>query len=173
MAGHIGWPTGSDPVTCNYLIDGASVLGSQCGVDPSYTLDVAAGQHTFQMEVCDRFGACVRTELLTRDVAAPAQPPQSISGVAETTGGVANTWTNYTNAGGTPGPQISANTTVEIACRVEGFRVADGNTWWYRIAQAPWSNQFYVSADVFYNVPGMTSGSLHGTPFVDEAVPLC
>lgn len=66
-----------------------------------------------------------------------------------------------------PGSQI-----VQVSCRLEGFRVQDGNTWWYRIAQSPWNNQFYVTADVFYN-NGQTSGSLAGTPFVDEAVPLC
>jgi hypothetical protein len=32
-----------------------------------------------------------------------------------------------------------------------GFKVADGNTWWSRIASAPWDNNFYVSADAFYN----------------------
>jgi hypothetical protein len=90
----------------------------------------------------------------------------------ETTGGAANTWTNYLNAGGFQGPTIPAFTTVQIACKVTGFRVADGNTWWYRIAQAPWSNQYYVSADAFYN-NGQTSGSLIGTPFVDPVVPTC
>jgi hypothetical protein len=53
-----------------------------------------------------------------------------------------------------------------------GFRVADGNTWWYRIASGPWNGAFYVSADAFYN-NGQTSGSLIGTPFVDPAVPDC
>jgi hypothetical protein len=91
---------------------------------------------------------------------------------SETTGGVAHTWTNHTNAGGTQGPSIGSNQTVQIACKLQGFRVADGNTWWYRIAQAPWNNQFYVSADAFYN-NGATSGSLRGTPFVDPAVGDC
>jgi hypothetical protein len=99
-----------------------------------------------------------------------APPPQTFT---ETTGGLANTWTNYTNAGGTAGPQIGAHVTVQVACRVQGFRVADGNTWWYRIASAPWNGQYYASADIFYNIPGMTSGSLSGTPFVDESVTLC
>jgi hypothetical protein len=90
----------------------------------------------------------------------------------ETTGGVTHTWTNYTNAGGTEGPTIPSNQTVMVACKVQGFRVADGNTWWYRIASSPWNNVFYASADAFYN-NGQTSGSLHGTPFVDPAVPLC
>jgi hypothetical protein len=90
----------------------------------------------------------------------------------ETTGGVANTWTNYTSAGGAAGPQIGSHATVDIACKLPGFRVADGNTWWYRIASAPWNSSYYVSADAFYN-DGATSGSLIGTPFVDAAVPDC
>lgn len=91
---------------------------------------------------------------------------------AETTGGVTHTWSNYTNAGGTEGPSIPSNATVQIACRLAGFRVADGNTWWYRIASAPWSGVYYASADAFFN-NGQTSGTLKGTPFVDEAVPNC
>jgi surface antigen len=90
----------------------------------------------------------------------------------ETTGGHANAWSNPANAGGTEGPSIAANTTVQIACRLTGFQVADGNTWWYRIASAPWNGSFYVSADAFYN-NGQTVGSLLGTPFVDPNVPLC
>ena len=87
-------------------------------------------------------------------------------------GGVAHTWTNYASAGGNEGPSIASNQTVQIACKVTGFKVADGNTWWYRIASSPWNNAFYVSADAFYN-DGATSGSLSGTPFVDPAVPSC
>ena len=99
-------------------------------------------------------------------------PPDTTVTFPETTGGAANTWTNYTNAGGTQGPTIASNQTVQIACKIQGFQVADGNTWWYRIAQSPWSNSFYVSADAFYN-NGATSGSLHGTPFVDPNVTNC
>lgn len=94
------------------------------------------------------------------------------TGTPETAGGVAHTWTNYTNAGGTQGPSIAANQTVQIACKLTGFRVADGNTWWYKIASSPWNGQYYVSADAFYN-NGATSGSLIGTPFVDPAVANC
>ena len=96
----------------------------------------------------------------------------SSSGTTETAGGVANTWTDYTNAGGTPGPQVANGQSIQIACKLPGFQVADGNTWWYQIASAPWNNGFYVSADAFYN-DGATSGSLFGTPFVDPAVPDC
>jgi len=99
----------------------------------------------------------------------PAPPAPTF---AETTGGVTHTWTNYTNAGGTQGPSIPSNATVQITCKVAGFRVEDGNTWWYRIASSPWSGTFYASADAFYN-NGQTSGSLLGTPFVDLAVANC
>ncbi|MGZ6973528.1 MAG: hypothetical protein ACXVKQ_06305 [Acidimicrobiia bacterium] len=99
-----------------------------------------------------------------------APPPPPTNG--ETTGGLAHTWTNYLNAGGTEGPSIPSNATVQITCALHGFPVADGNTWWYRIGSSPWNNAFYVSADAFYN-NGQTSGPLAGTPFVDPAVPLC
>lgn len=99
-------------------------------------------------------------------------PPQPSPTYTETTGGVAHTWTNYTNAGGYEGPTIPAFASVQISCKLSGFRVADGNTWWYRIGSAPWSDNYYVSADAFYN-NGATSGSLHGTPFVDPNVRDC
>jgi hypothetical protein len=101
----------------------------------------------------------------------PTNPP-AVATYTETTGGEAHTWTNYSNAGGNSGPTIGSNQTVQIACKVTGFRVEDGNTWWYRIASSPWNGAFYVSADAFYN-NGSTSGSLHGTPFVDPAVRDC
>jgi hypothetical protein len=101
-----------------------------------------------------------------------SSPPPAPVTFSETVGGDAHTWTNYSNAGGNQGPTIPAYQTVQIDCKVTGFRVADGDTWWYRIASAPWSNAYYVSADAFYN-NGATSGSLHGTPFVDPAVPNC
>jgi hypothetical protein len=90
----------------------------------------------------------------------------------ETTGGVVHTWTNYTNAGGSEGPEIPSNATVQIACKIPGFAVADGNTWWYRVASSPWNGAYYGSADAFYN-DGATSGDLKGTPFVDPNVPPC
>ena len=103
---------------------------------------------------------------------APVSSSPTPGGIAETAGGVANTWSNYQNAGGTAGPQIGSNQTVQIARWVSGFTVADGNTYWYQVASSPWNGQYYVSADAFYN-DGATSGSLHGTPFVDPAVPAC
>jgi Protein of unknown function (DUF2599) len=102
----------------------------------------------------------------------PPPPPPPPATHAETTGGVTHTWTNYTNAGGTQGPSIASNATVQITCAIQGFRVADGNTWWYKIASSPWNDAYYASADAFYN-NGATSGSLIGTPFVDPSVPTC
>ncbi len=99
----------------------------------------------------------------------PNPPPPTW---AETAGGVTHTWTNYTNAGGTQGPSIASNQTVQVACKIPGFAVADGDTWWYRIASSPWNSVYYASADAFYN-DGATSGSLHGTPFVDPSVANC
>jgi Protein of unknown function (DUF2599) len=100
---------------------------------------------------------------------APSPGPPT---VAETTGGVTHTWTNYTNGGGIEGPTIPGGTTVAIACKLTGLRVQDGNTWWYRIATSPWNGAYYASADAFYN-NGQTSGTLVGTPYVDPAVPDC
>ena len=107
----------------------------------------------------------------------PAVICASAGDYPETAGGLAHTWSNYGNAGGTPGGLIPAYTTVQIACKVAGFKVANGNPWWYQIDEAPWGDredgaQFYVSADAFYN-NGATSGSLRGTPFVDPDVPDC
>ena len=93
-------------------------------------------------------------------------------GTQETVGGVAHTWTKYAKAGGVQGPSLATGQAVIVACKVQGFRVADGDTWWYRIASSPWDGTYYVSADGFYN-NGATSGSLVGTPFVDINVPNC
>lgn len=90
----------------------------------------------------------------------------------ETTGGNARTWTDYSNAGGNPGPVIPSHTTVQITCKVTGLPVQDGDTWWYRIASSPWDNKYYVSADAFYN-NGHPSGSLTNSLFVDNKVPDC
>lgn len=112
------------------------------------------------------------TATLSPSAPAPPTEPAPPPTWTEYAGGPSHTWTNYTNAGGNEGPTIPANQPIQIACKVPGFAVADGNTWWYRIAQAPWSDQYYVSADAFYN-DGASSGSLNGTPFVDPAVANC
>jgi len=102
----------------------------------------------------------------------PSPPPPPPPTYSETTGSVVHTWTNYVDAGGDQGPEIPSNDTVQILCKVTGFEVADGNTWWYLVASSPWNGAYYGSADAFYN-NGETSGSLLGTPFVDPSVPDC
>ena len=103
---------------------------------------------------------------------ASTTPPLSTPTYAETTGSVAHTWTDYADAGGTEGPEIASNATVQITCRATGWTAPDGNNWWYEIASSPWNNTYYVSADVFYN-NGATSGTLENTPFYDPDVPIC
>src|SRR5436305_3458360 len=107
----------------------------------------------------------------------PIRAPVSVESpadetVSETSGGVVNTWSDYLSGEGVPGPSMPSNYSVQVGCAVTGFRVADGNTWWYRIASSPWNDAYYASADAFYN-NGKISGSQIGTPFVDPAVPAC
>jgi hypothetical protein len=101
----------------------------------------------------------------------PVSPPVSTT-YTETVGGPTHTWTNYSNAGGTEGATVPTGQSVQVACVVQGFKVADGNTNWYRIASSPWNSAYYASADAFYN-NGATSGSLNGTPYVDPKVAAC
>lgn len=111
----------------------------------------------------------VSSNTLTVGPSAPP-PPQTFP---ETAGpGGSGTYTNYTNAGGTLGQRVAAYQTIQVTCRLTGFKVQDGNTWWYKVASNPWDNQFYASADNYYN-NGQTSGSLSGTPFYDSKVPVC
>ena len=114
----------------------------------------------------------VDSNTIATDGSTPPPTPPPTTTYAETTGSVVHTWTDYADAGGTEGPEIASNQTVQITCRVTGFAVADGNTWWYEIASSPWNNSYYGSADAFYN-NGQTSGSLHNTPFYDPKVPIC
>jgi hypothetical protein len=90
----------------------------------------------------------------------------------EVSGGVAHTWSNPHLAGGRDGPEIMKGQSVLIACRLRGYKVQDGNVWWYQIASAPWSKRYYATADTFYN-NGRTSGSLRGSAFVDPGVARC
>jgi hypothetical protein len=96
-----------------------------------------------------------------------AGPPR-----VEVSGGLAHTWSDPLTAEGRPGPEIFPREAVRIACRVRGFTVQDGNSWWYLIDSRPWSRRYFVTADTFYN-DGRTRGSLHGSAFVDRAVTAC
>ncbi|HVW79360.1 MAG TPA: amidase domain-containing protein [Mycobacteriales bacterium] len=125
------------------------------------------------MRLRTALAVCAASAMALTTVGAVADLPANASATyTETTGGVTNTWSNYSNAGGSEGQQIPAHATVQVACVVPGFKVADGDTWWYEIASSPWNGAYFASADAFYN-NGATSGSLSGTPFVDPAVPAC
>jgi len=106
----------------------------------------------------------------------PSTPPPTSAPApttyTETTGGATNTWSDYADAGGTSGSTVAAHASISVGCRITGFAVADGNTWWYKIVSSPWNGNYYASADAFYN-NGQTTGSLQGTPFYDPQVPLC
>lgn len=101
-----------------------------------------------------------------------SQPDQPTGTWSETVGGVTNTWSDYTNAGGSPGPRIPKGTTVDVSCRIQGWTAPNGNNWWYRIASPGYDNSYYASADAFYN-NGATTGSLVGTPYFDPEVQVC
>jgi hypothetical protein len=115
---------------------------------------------------------CGASQPPTTTTTSSPTPAPTATGVAETTGGLTHTWTNYTDACGNARQSIPANTTVDVTCRVTGFQVADGDTWWYEIDTAPWDDLYFASADAFYN-NGQTNGSLVDTPLVDAGVPIC
>jgi hypothetical protein len=142
--------------------DGSVPWNWPCVGDP-------AGRYTTQLTDQATGRSTAKVAFTVAD-APPSQAPTNTRD--ETTGSVAQTWTDYSSAGGNQGTSIAKNQTVKIACKVTGFQVQDGDTWWYKIASSPWNSQFYVSADAFYN-NGQTSGSLIGTPQVDSAVPTC
>ena len=179
------WNGSSYPVTWSWSTNGAyngkpltiTVSGPQVYLFPAAesgtvntTYVPSAGDVTFTIRVSNGPSGTSSDDVVRlATVNIPAAPPPP--SYPETTGVVTNTWSNYTNAGGTSGGQIPAFRTVQISCRLTGFAVANGNTNWYRITSSPWTG-FYASADAFYN-NGATSGSLLGTPYVDTNVPLC
>jgi hypothetical protein len=168
-----GFPVGTYSYSCNFGSGGDQSFSLTETSEPQ-TLD--NGHTCFDTESGDTvwimIGSIQSNTITVSKPAPPPPPPPAPSTYAETTGGVTHTWTNYSDAGGTEGTSIPSFDTVQIACKVTGFKVADGNTWWYRIASNPWNDAYYASADAFYN-NGQTSGSLVGTPFVDTRVPNC
>lgn len=152
------------PGTCSATYNAGTSVGLSANPGSSYSFGGWGG-------ACGGTGGCTVTMNGNESVSAGFNynaPPEW----NETVGGVTNTWTNYSNAGGNEGAQIAKYQTVLVSCKVQGFKVADGDTWWYRIFSSPWNNAYYASADAFYN-NGATSGSLSGTPFVDGAVANC
>ncbi len=180
-----GWVTmdltGFNPGSYSYTCDFSS------GGDTSYTLYVPStsyvtdnGKTCYDLQSGDVIWVTigsVTSNQLTVNAQVPLPLPVTVTTGPvptwpETPGSVVHTWTDYADAGGAEGSSIPSEQTVDVSCKVQGFAVADGDTWWYRISSAPWDNQYYGSADAFYN-NGHTGGSLIGTPFVDPNVPDC
>lgn len=172
-----GFPSGLTSYTCDFASGGDQsfpivLSGSPETVDNGHTcFDSIAGD-----QVWVSIGSVTSNRITVGSGAVSSPPVQPPSGgtttYSETAGGVAHTWSDYSNAGGTQGASVSRGQTIQVACRAQGLPVADGNVWWYQIASAPWNGTFWVSADAFYN-DGATSGSLAGTPFFDPSVPVC
>lgn len=78
---------------------------------------------------------------------------------------------NYHNASG-PGPRLASQQWVDVSCKVYDTTIASAlpGGYWYRIASSPWNNQYYATANSFWN------GDPPGGPYThsyDAAVPNC
>jgi hypothetical protein len=82
-----------------------------------------------------------------------------------------NTFTDYHNASG-QGPSIAAGQVVQVSCKVLDGTIKSVNPdgYWYRVASRPWSNHYYVPANVFLNGDPPNGPYSHNTDF---AVPDC
>lgn len=90
----------------------------------------------------------------------------------ETAYSQAKTFADFVNAGYPLGASLSPGQAVQVSCRVRGFKVKDGDTWWYRLASSPWNGHYYATSDVFYNTPDTSGNPINGI-VVDTQVKLC
>ncbi len=165
-----GFTPGSYKYTCNFSTGGNGTFTMTISSNPQ-TID--NGHTCYDTVAGDLVWVTIGSVKSNTIAVAGGGGSGGGSGVTEVAGPAgAPTFTNYTNAGGTIGQRVAAYQSVKVTCRLTGFKVADGNTWWYKVASSPWNNTFYASADDFYN-NGQTSGSLAGTPYYDPNVPLC
>jgi hypothetical protein len=104
----------------------------------------------------------------------PASGATTPSGTTwtETTYAQAKTFADFVNAGDPLGAPLSPGQAVTVSCRVHGFKVKDGDTWWYRLASPPWNGNYYATSDVFYNTPNTSGNPINGI-MVDSTVKLC
>jgi Divergent InlB B-repeat domain len=127
---------------------------------------------------CTGNSGCTIVMAADQQVQATFTPIQNGPPYSESAGSETQTWTDYENGSGTEGPDISQYETVGVTCKVVGLVVDQspsdpaGDPWWYEIASAPWNDEYFASADAFYN-NGASSGSLVGTPLYDPNVPTC
>lgn len=97
----------------------------------------------------------------------PAMPASAATTYQEQEGhhGV-DTFTNHHNASGV-GPRIDPGAWVDVSCKVYDPYIASVNPdgYWYRIASAPWSDQYYSPANTFMNGDPWDGPYTHNTDF--------
>ncbi len=92
--------------------------------------------------------------------------------MGETAFAKSKTFVDFVNAGGPFGASLSPGQVVQVSCRIRGFKVQDGDRWWYRLASPPWNGHYYATSDVFYNTPNTSGNPINGVQ-VDRRVRLC
>jgi len=124
---------------------GLTTQGFACGTTHSayaYVVD-SAGQASNQSNTASATTA-----------ACPQPPPTTYTEYTVNPNG-APTFTNPVNASG-QGPNVPANTLVQVTCKLgfsPGGTIASAfpDGYWYKIASAPWNNQYWAVANVFWN----------------------
>ena len=96
----------------------------------------------------------------------PTQPPPALTYPEQQGSRGVNTFTNYHNASGM-GPRIEPATWVQVSCKVHDPTIASVNPdgYWYRIASAPWNDQYYAPANTFMNGDPWGGPYSHNTDF--------
>ena len=98
--------------------------------------------------------------------------PKAARTWTETVFSDSDTFADYVSAGNPKGAPLSAGQTVQVSCRLRGFKVRDGDRWWYRLASPPWDGQYYATSDVFYNTASTSGSGVNGV-LVDKRVRIC
>jgi hypothetical protein len=99
------------------------------------------------------------------------QPSRSSRTEVEGNRNGADTFANYQNASG-PGPRLGFLQPVQVSCKVHAPTIdsASPGGYWYRIASAPWNDEYYAVANTFLNGDSVDGPYNH---HLDEAVPDC
>lgn len=84
----------------------------------------------------------------------------------------AQTFSNFVSAGGPFGVPLTSGQSVQVSCRVKGFKVHDGDVWWYRLSASPWDGNYYASTDNFWNTSDTSGNPINGIYF-DPNVKVC
>jgi surface antigen len=103
---------------------------------------------------------------------APPPPPPPPTWTEQEGDYGANSFSDPHNASGM-GTHLAAMAYVQVSCKLYDPTIASVNPdgYWYRIASAPWSNNYYVAANTFWN--GDIPGHKPYTHNTDWNVPNC